>query len=255
MTLRSLVWCGLGLGLVGCGHVPDAQQRDSGVQDDAATEVLLRIAASPSSFVLHANDTRETLITVRNDTGQPVGTPELQVVDLTLGTMMFSSNTCTTELAPGETCTAIGQLVAMTPGQVDFSVTATIGAGTVMTQLSATVMAACPATCGPMGTTNCCASSVVPGNAVGATLEGTPFFRSYDVANDTSFKSMNYPATVSDFRLDTYEVTLGRFREFVNAGMERKRTHRLPELVPTRRYRIAAGMRVGTPTSPSIVRR
>ena len=29
---------------------------------------------------------------------------------------------------------------------------------------------------------------------------------------------MNYPATVSDFRLDKYEVSVGRFREFVTAG-------------------------------------
>jgi formylglycine-generating enzyme required for sulfatase activity len=29
---------------------------------------------------------------------------------------------------------------------------------------------------------------------------------------------MTAPATVSDFRLDTYEVTVGRFRAFVNAG-------------------------------------
>jgi sulfatase modifying factor 1 len=30
---------------------------------------------------------------------------------------------------------------------------------------------------------------------------------------------MTNPATVSDFRLDLYEVTVGRFRQFVNAGM------------------------------------
>lgn len=30
---------------------------------------------------------------------------------------------------------------------------------------------------------------------------------------------MNFPATVSTFRLDDFEVTLGRFRAFVNAGM------------------------------------
>jgi len=30
---------------------------------------------------------------------------------------------------------------------------------------------------------------------------------------------MSFPATVSTFRLDAYEVTVGRFREFVNAGM------------------------------------
>jgi formylglycine-generating enzyme required for sulfatase activity len=30
---------------------------------------------------------------------------------------------------------------------------------------------------------------------------------------------MSYPATVSDFYLDKYEITVGRFRAFVNAGM------------------------------------
>ena len=30
---------------------------------------------------------------------------------------------------------------------------------------------------------------------------------------------MSYPATVSDFQLDTYDVTVGRFRAFVDAGM------------------------------------
>jgi len=30
---------------------------------------------------------------------------------------------------------------------------------------------------------------------------------------------MSYPATVSSFRLDKYEVTVGRFRAFVQAGM------------------------------------
>ncbi|WP_437908844.1 SUMF1/EgtB/PvdO family nonheme iron enzyme [Sorangium sp. So ce327] len=53
--------------------------------------------------------------------------------------------------------------------------------------------------CGPDGDADCCAADVVPG--------GT-FYRS----NDES-----YPATVSDFRLDRYEVTVGRFRAFVEA--------------------------------------
>jgi formylglycine-generating enzyme required for sulfatase activity len=30
---------------------------------------------------------------------------------------------------------------------------------------------------------------------------------------------MSYPATVADFYLDQYEITVGRFRRFVNAGM------------------------------------
>lgn len=53
------------------------------------------------------------------------------------------------------------------------------------------------ATCGPSANGDCCASSAVPG--------GT-----YERSSDAG-----YPATVTDFRLDTYEVTVGRFRRFV----------------------------------------
>ncbi|MGA9654616.1 MAG: SUMF1/EgtB/PvdO family nonheme iron enzyme, partial [Polyangia bacterium] len=63
------------------------------------------------------------------------------------------------------------------------------------------------ATCGPLGNGDCCASLLVPG--------GT-FYRSYD---DVDFTDMSYPATVNDFYLDKYEITVGRFRQFVNAGM------------------------------------
>jgi sulfatase modifying factor 1 len=52
-------------------------------------------------------------------------------------------------------------------------------------------------TCGPTGTASCCASALVP--------EGT-FWRSNDAAA---------VATVSSFRLDVYEVTVGRFRKFL----------------------------------------
>jgi hypothetical protein len=55
------------------------------------------------------------------------------------------------------------------------------------------------ATCGPSGTADCCASNLVTG--------GT-FNRSNDA---------NYPATVANFRLDNYEITVGRFRKFVAA--------------------------------------
>ncbi|MDX2053724.1 MAG: SUMF1/EgtB/PvdO family nonheme iron enzyme [Polyangiaceae bacterium] len=53
--------------------------------------------------------------------------------------------------------------------------------------------------CGALGVDSCCASGVIPG--------GT-----FDRSNDT-----NFPATVSGFRLDNYEVTVGRFRKFVAA--------------------------------------
>ncbi len=56
-----------------------------------------------------------------------------------------------------------------------------------------------PATCGG-GSKDCCASTVVTG--------GT-----FNRSNDNAF-----PATVSTFKLDVYEVTVARFRAFVNAG-------------------------------------
>ena len=64
-------------------------------------------------------------------------------------------------------------------------------------------------TCGPSGNDSCCTSLAVPG--------GT-YFRSYDKAVDGRSGDMSAPATISAFRLDKYEVTVGRFRAFVNAG-------------------------------------
>ena len=54
-----------------------------------------------------------------------------------------------------------------------------------------------PTTCGPSGNESCCAITAIPG--------GT-----YNRSNDAS-----YPATVSDFRLDRFEITVGRFRQFM----------------------------------------
>jgi sulfatase modifying factor 1 len=62
------------------------------------------------------------------------------------------------------------------------------------------------ATCGLNGSEDCCTSPLVTG--------GT-FYRSYD--GEGSYTSKAYPATVSDFRLDKFEITVGRFRKFVAA--------------------------------------
>ncbi len=62
-------------------------------------------------------------------------------------------------------------------------------------------------TCGASGNDSCCTSLAVPG--------GT-YFRSYDKAGGGS-GDMSSPATISSFRLDKYEVTVGRFRAFVYA--------------------------------------
>lgn len=63
--------------------------------------------------------------------------------------------------------------------------------------------------CGAAGNDSCCASTFVPG--------GT-YYRSYDAAID-DWNDAGNPATVGDFQLDTYEITVGRFRRFVEAGM------------------------------------
>jgi formylglycine-generating enzyme required for sulfatase activity len=63
------------------------------------------------------------------------------------------------------------------------------------------------ATCGPAGDRSCCESAAVPG--------GT-FVRSYDGVFFSD--ATTGTATVSAFRLDTYLVTVGRFRAFVEAG-------------------------------------
>jgi formylglycine-generating enzyme required for sulfatase activity len=64
-----------------------------------------------------------------------------------------------------------------------------------------------PDTCG-VDNSSCCENIVVPG--------GT-YYRSYDLATD-AHNDMTHPATISDFRLDAYEITVGRFRAFVGAG-------------------------------------
>lgn len=67
------------------------------------------------------------------------------------------------------------------------------------------------ATCGPNADEDCC-STATP-------IPGGSFYRSYDVASDGMYPSMSYPATVSPFVLDRFEVTVGRFRKFVEDGM------------------------------------
>lgn len=65
-------------------------------------------------------------------------------------------------------------------------------------------------TCGASSNDSCCNSPEV--------LGGT-YYRSYDLAGDAMSGNTDYPAAVNDFRFDKYEVTVGRFRAFVNAGM------------------------------------
>lgn len=66
------------------------------------------------------------------------------------------------------------------------------------------------ATCGPSADENCCST--------GTRIPGGTFFRSYDLAADGMYPSTNYSATVSPFAFDRFEVTVGRFRKFVEEG-------------------------------------
>jgi formylglycine-generating enzyme required for sulfatase activity len=62
------------------------------------------------------------------------------------------------------------------------------------------------AACGPSQSQDCCHR---------ATISGGAFLRSYD---GVGFTDPSYPATIGTFQLDTFEVTVGRFRAFVDAG-------------------------------------
>ncbi len=61
--------------------------------------------------------------------------------------------------------------------------------------------------CGPAGDAGCCTSPAVTGGS---------FSRSYDGVS-SGYTDAQYAATVSDFRLDAFEITVGRFRAFVDA--------------------------------------
>jgi sulfatase modifying factor 1 len=66
-----------------------------------------------------------------------------------------------------------------------------------------------PPICGATGSSSCCATLPVPAGTV---------LRSYDVGTDAQFPNASFPASVSAFDLDKYEITVGRFRAFVAAG-------------------------------------
>ena len=65
---------------------------------------------------------------------------------------------------------------------------------------------------GPTGTISCCESRPVVGG---------DFFRDYDGVKGAIIPhdQKDFPATVSSFSLDTFEVTVGRFRAFVAQGL------------------------------------
>ena len=79
------------------------------------------------------------------------------------------------------------------------------GADAAVTATSCATSGAGLTDCGRDGGESCCVS---------AGVSGGPFLRSYDGVTNTDASN---PATVTSFRLDRFEVTVGRFRKFVAA--------------------------------------
>jgi len=120
------------------------------------------------------------------------------------GAAVGACTTCKADSSCGPTCAACG---AGTPKCKDLGASSVCVAclmdkdcGAAKCDGNRCVPASCvglPATCGPQGNSDCCLSTQVVG--------GT-----FNRGNDA-----NYPATVSDFRLDNYEITVGRFKKFI----------------------------------------
>jgi formylglycine-generating enzyme required for sulfatase activity len=97
-------------------------------------------------------------------------------------------------------------------GRIHFEATSSRDGAVGDTMLADTVDAAvvgCAPLCGPAGDQPCCASLLV---------QGGTFSRSYDLGSDAMYTTSTDTATISSFYLDRYEVTVRRFREFVDAG-------------------------------------
>jgi sulfatase modifying factor 1 len=121
---------------------------------------------------------------------------------------------CTGVCAPGaiqcagngvETCTPAGQWG--TPVACGSSQACAGGTCGLIMAPSCAAGGAGMTDCAPGGSASCCASQEVAG--------GT-FDRSYDGLS-SGYTNTAHPATVSSFQLDQYEVTVGRFRQFVGA--------------------------------------
>jgi sulfatase modifying factor 1 len=70
---------------------------------------------------------------------------------------------------------------------------------------------------GGSGTESCCASLAVQGGTYDRTYDPEGADGGIELGPDGAATALADPATVSSFRLDKYEVTVGRFRQFVAA--------------------------------------
>jgi len=193
----------LPLGLLfsaGCSH---RSGLDGATKLDAQTPVVAMDAAVDSASGAIGMDGGTAAADVTIQTGAVPGTDSPP--DVPVG---GSGGTGGTSAAGGMVATAIGGTTSAGGSATTGGTAASGGSGGTSagggTPPSCSGLAA---TCGPSGDESCCTSLPVPG--------GT-FYRSYD---NVTYTSMIYPATVDAFYLDKYEITVGRFRQFVNAGL------------------------------------
>jgi formylglycine-generating enzyme len=135
------------------------------------------------------------------ETAQATGPGTGQSSGITTGTATGNGGTATAS----STGTAV---VATVTGTGTSTGTGSVGTGTGTG--TGTGVSRCPevtANCGPTKDGDCCISLPV---------KGGKFSLSYD--GISSGYPESYPATVSDFYLDKYEITVGRLRKFVDAG-------------------------------------
>jgi formylglycine-generating enzyme required for sulfatase activity len=197
---------------------------------DAAEDVALDVAPdapvdgaqdAPVDAAIDAPVTRDTLpvIEAGRATGSGTGTGTSSGTGSSMASTTSGTGTATgtgTGLATG---TATGTGTAIATGKAtgtgtgiatggtstNTAIPTSTGTGTG-TGVPSNHCAGVAATCGAGGGDDCCASARVTG--------GT-FYRDYD---GVDFTDTSYPATVADFALDKYDITVGRFRQFVEAG-------------------------------------
>jgi formylglycine-generating enzyme required for sulfatase activity len=199
--------------------VPDAPPPDAAVPDAEPPLAALDVRVYPPALTFRPGDSRRIDIEVTNTGGQPtLDAPSLELVGLSLASSSVRSNTCGVPLQPGVTCSASFALDASTVGAESVSVVvAASPAEAVSSLVAVTVRPPCVATCGASADQSCCASDLVEGNAPGAALPGD-YYRLGFVAGSGANPDAYRPVLVSDYRLDRFEVSVGRFREFVDAG-------------------------------------
>ncbi len=150
-----------------------------------------------------------------------------------------ASGACSPDPCAGVTCTTPPASTCASGSVVTFAATGTCSGGTCSYAptttacpsgqtcsggacVSTTTPPSCVGTaagqnnCGATSNESCCTSLLVTG------VTTASYYRSYDGVSGTSCvtadcNSKSYPAQVSDFRLDKYEVTVGRFRKYVAA--------------------------------------